>query len=70
MIRKEGVRVVITCDGCGVVRTDQDGQRAKWRPYPQVWKEAQGEGWSAKKKADVSDYDHFCRECSPARQVA
>lgn len=61
-IRKEGVRVVMTCNGCGLVRQDQDGQRAKWRPYPAVWKEAQAEGWTAKKKGN--DYDHFCGECS------
>jgi uncharacterized protein YceK len=63
MIRKEGVRIIITCNGCGQVRTDQDGQRAKWRPYPAVWKEAQAEGWTAKKNATGKDFDHFCPEC-------
>ncbi len=66
MIRKEGVRIVITCDGCGQVRQDQEGQRARWRPYPAVWKEAQAAGWSAKKKAQLSDYDHFCADCGAA----
>lgn len=63
-IRKEGLRIVMTCNGCGVVRQDQDGQRAVFRPYPEVWKEAQAEGWSAKRTADGKDWDHFCKECS------
>jgi hypothetical protein len=64
MIRKEGVCIIITCDGCGQVQKDQEGQRAKWRSHQAVWKEAQDAGWSAKKKLQVSDYDHFCPDCS------
>lgn len=63
-IRKEGARIIYTCNSCGQVRPDQDGQRAKFKHYQQVWKEAQAEGWTAKKKADGKDFDHFCKECS------
>lgn len=66
MIRREKLRITITCDGCGLVREDQDGSRAKWRPYPAVWKEAQDAGWIARKKPAAHDFDHFCPGCQPA----
>ena len=66
MIRKEnGGHIVITCDGCGQIRIDQDGSRAKFRPYTAVWKEAQAAGWTAKKKINASDWNHFCKDCIP-----
>ena len=64
MITKEDkVRIVITCDGCGVVRQDQEGQHARWRPNAAVWKEAQSAGWTSRQKADKSAWDHFCPGC-------
>lgn len=63
-ISKDGVRIITTCDGCGHVRRDQEGQRAVWRPYPAAWKEAQAAGWTAKEKQRVRDFDHFCPTCS------
>lgn len=62
-IKKEGVRIVTTCNGCGLVRTDQDGKRARWRSHSEVWKEAQAEGWTSKPTAKGNDYDHFCKDC-------
>lgn len=67
-ISKEGVRIIYTCNGCGVVRTDQEGVKARFKPYPQVWKEAQAEGWTAKKMTDKSDYEHFCKDCSAEKE--
>lgn len=67
MIRREKLRIVITCDGCGQVRQDQEGQHAKWRPYPAVWKEAMEAGWTAKKKGN--DYEHFCKDCASTEQA-
>lgn len=69
MIRREKLQTVVTCDGCGVIWQDQEGQRPKWRPHKDVWKEAQGLGWTAKKKLQVHDFDHFCKDCS-AQAVA
>ena len=63
MIRREQLRIVMTCDGCGTVREDQKGLRAKWRPHGDVWKEAQAEGWTSKQKPDGKDWDHFCPGC-------
>lgn len=62
-ITKEGARIVMTCNGCGLVRADQDGQRAKWRPHSAVWKEAQAEGWTSKPILEGKDYHHFCKAC-------
>lgn len=39
-ITKQGGRIIITCDNCGLARVDQDGQRARWRPNKTVWQEA------------------------------
>jgi len=64
-ITKEGVRVIITCFGCGMQRRDQDGVRARWRPNRVVWAEAMQEGWTAKPKDDGRDFDHFCPKCAP-----
>lgn len=64
MIKREGLRIIITCDGCGVIREDQEGRHAKWRSYPDVWKEASAEGWTAKKNDKGTDFDRYCRECS------
>lgn len=64
MIRREKLRIIYTCDGCGTVREDQDGQRAKWRPFKDAWKDAQAAGWTAKIKADGKDFEHFCKDCS------
>lgn len=66
MIRKDGPRIIISCNGvgCYTIRRDQDGQPAKFRHNRVVWAEAQAEGWTSRKQETVHDYDHFCPTCS------
>lgn len=64
MIRRKKLRIVCICDRCGTVREDQAGQRAKWKQYKDVWKDAVAEGWTAKAKPDGRDFEHFCKDCS------
>lgn len=70
MIRRDKLRIVITCDSCGTVREDQEGSHARYRPHKDVWKQAQGEGWTSKPKADKSDWDHFCKGCGEQTRQA
>jgi hypothetical protein len=61
-ITKEGLRIVITCDGCGLVRRDQGGiARPRFRRNKEVWKEATDAGWMAKENG--RDWKHFCPAC-------
>lgn len=62
-ITKDRLRIIIACDACGQLREDQEGQHAKFRKNAAVWKQAQGEGWTSKQKADGRDWDHFCPGC-------
>jgi hypothetical protein len=64
MIRRENkIRIVITCDGCGLIRADQEGQKPKWRPNKDAWREAEQAGWTSRQKPDGRDWEHFCAGC-------
>lgn len=76
MIRKEPkVRIVISCDGCGVMhitafRHDADGKfNFQVTNYAARWAEAQAAGWRGIKVAGKG-WQHFCSEECVAAHAA
>jgi hypothetical protein len=63
MIRKERGHIVTTCDNCGVVNVDQEGERASFKTFRKAWDELLALGWKAKRKPEGGDYNHFCPNC-------
>ena len=59
MIRRDKLKITITCDGCGVTRSPD---AKNWLPYPAVWKEAMEAGWTGRKLD--KEWAHDCPDCS------
>lgn len=69
-IRREGKRPpVISCDECGVVFFTK---LTDWKvfSYKERWDEAKSEGWTAKRAAPKSEWQHFCGDCSEQASMA
>ena len=63
MIKREGRKIVISCDGCGVICPTKL-RDFQFFSYKYRWEEARGLGWLVSRGSNKEQWKHYCAECA------